>query len=67
MNTPTIEKLADSLYRQRVMVPMRDGICLATDIYFLQVDASDAPRPTIFERTPYWVRKVRDSDQDAPG
>ena len=35
-----------------VMVPMRDGVRLATDIYY-PVDKSRAPFATIFIRTPY--------------
>lgn len=34
-----------------LMVPMRDGVRLATDIYL--PDASGAPLPVIIERTPY--------------
>ena len=37
------------------MVPMRDGVQLATDIYFLATAAGPAPGPfpAIVERTPY--------------
>jgi len=35
---------------QKVMMPMRDGVRLATDIYRPQ---TDAPVPIIFSRTPY--------------
>lgn len=44
-----------------VMVPMRDGICLATDIYLpdgLALDGGDNPRPVILERTPYGKREL---------
>jgi len=37
--------------RQDVMVPMRDGVRLATDVYLPGDDA--APLPVILERTPY--------------
>jgi len=33
-----------------VLVPMRDGICLATDIY---LPSSEGPHPAILGRTPY--------------
>jgi predicted acyl esterase len=50
-----------------VMVPMRDGVRLATDIHLPALDgqALDGPFPTIFGRTSYdksdpsmWVRPV---------
>lgn len=37
---------------RNAMVPMRDGVQLATDIY-LPTDTLDAPRPVLLERTPY--------------
>ncbi|WP_439568458.1 CocE/NonD family hydrolase [Sphingopyxis sp.] len=37
---------------RNAMVPMRDGVRLATDIY-LPADALDAPLPVLLERTPY--------------
>lgn len=40
------------------MVPMRDGIRLATDIFFPE-DASGGPWPVILERTPYDKRVPR--------
>ncbi|RME44131.1 MAG: CocE/NonD family hydrolase [Deltaproteobacteria bacterium] len=44
--------LAPSCRRERetVMVPMRDGVHLATDIYFPQ---SPGPHPALLSRTPY--------------
>ncbi|MGL4831185.1 MAG: CocE/NonD family hydrolase, partial [Propionibacteriaceae bacterium] len=66
-NLFAVEQLSDTLLRQRVMVPMRDGVHLATDVYFAAALSSGEVRPIVFERTPYGVRKVRDSDQDAPG
>ncbi|MFK7810170.1 MAG: CocE/NonD family hydrolase [Saprospiraceae bacterium] len=45
------EKLEDiAIIEQKVMVPMRDGIRLATDIYRPK---TDKPVPIIFSRTPY--------------
>ncbi|MGE0827465.1 MAG: CocE/NonD family hydrolase [Candidatus Binatia bacterium] len=46
--------------QREVMVPMRDGVTLATDIYFPAIaDRSGrGPFPAIVERTPY--------DKDAP-
>ena len=40
---------------RNVMVPMRDGVRLATDIYFPAIDGSqtDGTFPVIVERTPY--------------
>ena len=45
----------DVLCEQRVMVPMRDGVKLATDIYFPAVDGRRAAGrfPVLLERTPY--------------
>jgi uncharacterized protein len=44
---------------EELMVTMRDGCRLATDIY----GATAVPRPVLFERTPYGKRRQRDSDQ----
>ena len=38
---------------QHVMIPMRDGVQLATDIYRLA--AAQGPLPVLLERTPYGV------------
>ena len=40
---------------ERVMIPMRDGVRLATDIYFPALNGQSAPGPfpVILERTPY--------------
>ncbi|MGI9544674.1 MAG: CocE/NonD family hydrolase, partial [Cyclobacteriaceae bacterium] len=46
-----LEKLAEiAIIDQKVMMPMRDGVRLATDIYRPQ---SDQKVPIIFSRTPY--------------
>ena len=42
---------------QKVMVPMRDGVRLSTDIYRPK---TGAPVPVIFERTPYNFNAYRD-------
>ena len=45
-----------------VMVPMRDGVGLATNVY----QPKDAPAgsvPTIFVKTPYNMNKWRDGEQ----
>lgn len=47
----TLEKLQEiAVIDQKVMMPMRDGIRLATDIYRPK---GDKPVPVIFSRTPY--------------
>jgi putative CocE/NonD family hydrolase len=46
------------------MVPMRDGVHLATDVYLPAgySEGIDAPLPTILERTPYGKREVSRSE-----
>jgi len=44
---------------QKVMMPMRDGIRLATDIYRPK---TDSPVPIIFSRTPYNFNSYRDGE-----
>ena len=46
---------------QKVMMPMRDGIRLATDIYRPK---TDKPVPIIFSRTPYNFNSWRDGKQN---
>ena len=45
----------DAICQSNVMIPMRDGVLLATDIYFPALDGQPAPGkfPIILERTPY--------------
>ncbi len=45
----------DAICQFNVMVPMRDGVCLATDIYFpaLGGQLASGKFPVILERTPY--------------
>ena len=45
----------DAICQSNVMIPMRDGVCLATDIYFPALGGQPAPGkfPVILERTPY--------------
>lgn len=53
--TPPIALNADVVVHRDVMIPMRDGVRLATDIYRPARDgvAAHDPLPVIFERTPY--------------
>lgn len=44
---------------QKIMIPMRDGVRLATDIYRPK---GDAPVPIIFSRTPYNFNTYRDGE-----
>lgn len=48
-----------AIIEQKVMVPMRDGVRLATDIYRPK---SDMPVPVIFSRTPYNFNSWRDGE-----
>ena len=56
MNTNKIKKIT-------VMVPMRDSIRLAMDIYF--PDDTNIPRPVIMERTPYGRMEPSDYDLES--
>lgn len=47
------------------MVPMRDGIHLATDIYLPA--GSDGPFPVVIERTPYDKSKPSRSEKQLDG
>jgi predicted acyl esterase len=54
--SPAVEFLdPDVVVQRNVMVRMRDGVQLATDVYRPAVDgrAVMAPLPVILERTPY--------------
>lgn len=56
--TITLEDLEEiAIIDQKVMMPMRDGIRLCTDIYRPK---TDKPVPVIFERTPYNFNAYRD-------
>jgi predicted acyl esterase len=48
-----------AIIEQKVMMPMRDGVRLATDIYRPK---TDEPVPTIFVRTPYNFNLYRDRE-----
>jgi predicted acyl esterase len=50
---------AVAIIEQKVMMPMRDGVRLATDIYRPK---TDEPVPTIFVRTPYNFNSWRDGE-----
>ncbi|HSJ68887.1 MAG TPA: CocE/NonD family hydrolase, partial [Anditalea sp.] len=55
-----LEKLQEiAIVDQKVMMPMRDGIRLATDIYRPK---GDQPVPIIFSRTPYNFNTYRDGE-----
>lgn len=50
---------------ERILVPMRDGVRLAMDVYFPKEFGSlqSVPAlPLVFERTPYGIREMRPSD-----
>jgi len=56
-----LEKLSEiAIVDQKVMMPMRDGIRLATDIYRPKTDAKV---PIIFSRTPYNFNSWGDGEQ----
>jgi predicted acyl esterase len=55
---------AIAIIEQKVMVPMRDGVRLATDIYRPK---TEGPVPTIFVRTPYNFNPWRDGELQARG
>jgi len=55
-----LEQLEEiAIVDQKVMMPMRDGIRLATDIYRPK---TDQPVPIIFSRTPYNFNSYRDGE-----
>ncbi len=58
-----LEKIA--VFEEKVMVPMRDGVGLATDI-IRPIDA-DGPVPAIFMRTPYNFNLYRDGEPQTRG
>lgn len=41
---------AEKMHAKTIMVPMRDGVSLATDLYFPE---GDGPWPLVLQRTPY--------------
>ncbi len=59
----TLEKIA--IYEPKVMMPMRDGVALATDI--IRPKNADGPVPTIFVRTPYNFNLYRDGEPQTRG
>jgi len=58
-----LEKIA--VFEQKVMVPMRDGVRLATDV--IRPADAEAPVPTIFMRTPYNFNLYRDGEPQTRG
>ena len=58
--TTILQQLEEiAIVDQKVMMPMRDGIRLATDIYRPK---TDSPVPIIFSRTPYNFNSYRDGE-----
>lgn len=58
--TTILQQLEEiAIIDQKVMMPMRDGIRLATDIYRPK---TDSPVPIIFSRTPYNFNSYRDGE-----
>ncbi|MDP6359036.1 MAG: CocE/NonD family hydrolase, partial [Planctomycetota bacterium] len=57
----------DCILRENVIVTMRDGIQLATDIYFPAHDGEivPGPHPVLLQRTPYDKSAVERSLGDA--
>jgi putative CocE/NonD family hydrolase len=57
----------DIVVERDVMVPMRDGVRLATDIYRRAVggEAAEGPFPVILERTPYGKSEASRSERTA--
>jgi putative CocE/NonD family hydrolase len=53
---------ANAIIEQKVMVPMRDGVRLAADVYRPK---TDRPVPIIFSRTPYNFNSWRDGEFSA--
>ena len=45
--------MSNILIEKNIMVPMRDGVRLATDIYRLDAERRAAPTPVLVVRTPY--------------
>ena len=57
---PRVELEKIAVIDQKVMMPMRDGIRLCTDIYRPK---TDQPVPVIFSRTPYNFNSWRDGEE----
>lgn len=53
----------DVIVDRNVMIPMRDGVCLATDLYFPAEGGMPLKgnHPVVFHRTPYNKREVEDT------
>lgn len=60
LDHPLVKELSEiAVIDQKIMMPMRDGIRLATDIYRPK---TDQPVPVIFSRTPYNFNSWRDGE-----
>ncbi|MDD7970922.1 CocE/NonD family hydrolase [Roseinatronobacter alkalisoli] len=55
---PVVSHTPDADTLRDIMVPMRDGVRLATDVFFPQ-NAGRGPWPAILERTPYDKHEAR--------
>ena len=53
----------DITLHRDVMVAMRDGVCLATDIYLPTATIRQTPLPVLLERTPYDKRGTNHGDR----
>lgn len=60
----SIEQTDATTQRRRLLVAMRDGVELATDVYWPSGVRLEqlVPRPALLERTPYGIRATRSSD-----
>jgi uncharacterized protein len=67
MSKPANGKLFDVSVQTNIMVTMRDGVRLATDIYFPAAgkERVSGPLPVILERTPYDKRGISRSERRA--
>src|SRR6202000_184811 len=61
-----VQASGDVVLIQNVMVPMRDGVKLATDLYLPARDGVPVagPLPAVFTRTPYHKRRLPDRETD---
>lgn len=58
MPKPVASRYSDDTALRDIMVPMRDGVRLATDVFF-PTNAGHGPWPALLERTPYDKRAAR--------
>lgn len=67
MNRQAANRLPDGMHRLEFMVPMRDGVRLATDVYLpgTSETAGGSDLPLILERTPYGKREPYRTERTA--